>query len=388
MLRKSLAIELDNFFNHLGACFQKVRFTKSAFVQARKNIDPLVFKQLIKTLISEFYTDNELGVQTWRGFRLLAVDGSRLTLPHTEELKAIYGETKNQTQTVVVQGRVSVLYDTENQLLLDGSLAPLAQGERALALEYLKLCGKGDLIIYDRGYPSYDFIYQHIRSHIEYVMRVKISFSKLISEFPKSGKSSEVISIFPGKNMKLSDKPYERDTPIKLRLVRVELPSGEVEILMTSLIDSAKYPDSIFKSLYQKRWGVETYYDELKNKLKVENFSGYSNHVILQDFYATLFISNVQTLIINEMDEEIKQYSTGKKYDYKVNTNTSYGLLKNRILDLFLSNDHMENIIEKMRKVIIEHMIPIRPNRSYLRESGKYRNRMKPKVTKNQKDAI
>ena len=68
---------------------------------------------------------------------------------------------------------------------------------------------------------------------------------------------------------------------------------------VSSLIDNKKYRCKMFKELYFKRWKVETFYDELKNKLKVEYFSGYSHQSILQDFHAAIFISNVQTLIVS-----------------------------------------------------------------------------------------
>jgi hypothetical protein len=70
-----------------------------------------VFKHLSSTIISEFYTDNDLSVKLWNGFRLLAVDGSIVTLPKTKELESIYGVQTNQSETTVVQARVSVLYD-------------------------------------------------------------------------------------------------------------------------------------------------------------------------------------------------------------------------------------------------------------------------------------
>ncbi|WP_367892754.1 transposase, partial [Flavivirga aquimarina] len=37
------------------------------------------------------------------------------------------------------------------------------------------------------------------------------------------------------------------------------------------MLNSKVYPSSLFKELYAKRWGVETFYDELKNKLKIEH---------------------------------------------------------------------------------------------------------------------
>jgi len=154
-LRKSLALEIFNFVKNV-----KVKsFSKSAFVQCRKKISPLVFKELSKVLIHEFYTDNDESVKLWKGFRLLAVDGSRITLPDTKELRATYGATKNQTKSSVVQARMSVLYDVLYNYVIDGKVAPLAIGEKSLAIEHLTCTKNKDLVIYDRGYPSFELIY-------------------------------------------------------------------------------------------------------------------------------------------------------------------------------------------------------------------------------------
>ncbi len=387
-LKKSLALEIANFTKLLNLS-DSSRFTKSAFVQARKKIRPEVFKKLSRTLLDEFYTDNEPGVKLWKGFRLLAVDGSRITLPITDELRKIYGVSKNQTGTSIVQARCSVLFDVLNRHVLDGILAPLRQGERDLAIGHLAHCTTNDLLLYDRGYPSYNFIHCHLERNLDYLMRVKTGFSKLTIDFEKSNKKSATVEIYPGKNTKISDKKYSRNTPIIVRLVRIELPKGQVEVLMTSLLDTSKYPSSIFKKLYFKRWGVELFYDELKNKLKVEHFSGYSDQSIQQDFYATLFVSNVQTLIVNEIQEEKNTQKGQKKYEYKINMNMSYGLLKNRVVTLFLDQGSSTNdMVEELKQLFKLHLIPIRPKRSNERNSGKYRSRIKPKITKNQKDTI
>lgn len=100
-LRKSLALEIENFTSFLKLS-DSAKFTKSAFVQARKKIKPEVYKKLSHTLLEEFYNDNEPAIKRWKGFRLLAIDGTRITLPITEELKEVYGISKNQTDTVLV----------------------------------------------------------------------------------------------------------------------------------------------------------------------------------------------------------------------------------------------------------------------------------------------
>lgn len=387
MLRASLSLEIENFFGFLKVDASK-KFTKSAFVQARKKIKPEVFKHLSQRLVHEFYTANDKGVKTWNGFRLLAVDGSRITLPLTQALKSIYGETKNHSSTSIIQAKISVLYDLENKYILDGELAPISMGERAMALSHFQYCKKNDLILYDRGYPSYDFIHEHIESDLDFLMRVKVSFSKVIEAFVSSNKYSQIITIYPGKNVKLAAKSYDKKSAIQVRLVRVALGNGQTEVLITSLKDNKQYPNKIFKKLYNKRWRVETYYDQLKNKLKVAHFSGYSNQSIAQDFYAALLISNIQSLIVGELEEEINQQHKDRKYTYKVNNNLSYGFLKNKIIAILFNENDTEETLQQLRNLFKAHLIPVRPNRSFERNVGKYRARIKPKITKNHKDTI
>ena len=83
LIKKSLALEIVNFVDTFNANSNSrlSSFTTSAFIQSRNKIKPEVFKYLSSTIVSEFYTDNDLSVKLWHGFRLLAVDGSRLTLP-------------------------------------------------------------------------------------------------------------------------------------------------------------------------------------------------------------------------------------------------------------------------------------------------------------------
>lgn len=389
-LRKSLSLEIENFVKHLKFFIGNNKltgFSKSAFVQCRNKIHPEVFKHLNNKLIDEFYTDNDASIKLWKGFRLLSVDGSRMTLPNTEELKNEYGQANNQHPLGVVQAKVSVLYDVLNNYVLDGKLAPLSVGELVSAIGHLEYTRSKDLIIYDRGYPSFQLIFEHYRRNIDFVIRAKKDFNKEIIAFFASGEITRTVKIYPGKNTKISDKPYNYQTYQMVRLVRVELSNGEPEILITSLLDSKKYPSKIFKDLYFQRWGIEKFYDEFKNKLKAEHFSGYSKHSILQDFYVALFVSNVQSLIVGEINEELKVNST-TKYVYKVNNNLSYGLLKDRIVTLFYSDTKTELIFLELKDLLKKHLIPIRPDRSFERHKDKYRNRQKPKVPKNRKDSL
>lgn len=391
LLRKSLVIEIDNFIQHLNSRVglpTVESFTKSAFVQQRKKIKPGVFKYLSVVITKNYYVENNSNIKLFNGFRILAVDSSKITLPYTEELKKVFGESKNNTNTVVVQARSSVLYDVLNYITLDSSLNNLKQGERQLALGHRDQWRKNDLIIYDRGYPSYDFKYEHIKAGVDYLIRTTTSYSNVVKSFVASGKKSRVVEILPGKNQVIQDKNYNKNTAMKVRLIRIDLPSGEIEILMTSLLDSKKYPTTMFKELYFLRWGIETFYDELKNKLKLEYFTGYSTISILQDFFCAIFISNLQSVIVNDLQEELKIKNQNTKLDYKINTNLSYGFLKNRILELLFKEAPLEQVFNELETLFLQNTIPIRENRNNKRDVGKYRTRIRPLVLKNQKDAI
>ncbi|MRX78991.1 hypothetical protein GJU39_23305, partial [Pedobacter petrophilus] len=164
-LRKSLTIEIDGFLSYLKGHFHLIKlqgFTSSAFIQNRKKINPKVFQHLSAVITENFYTSENDGLKLWNGFRVLAVDGSRITLPNTAELRKRFGAAKNQSEVEIVQAKTSILYDVLNKITLDAILDGQDKGEQELALRHAHCWQKKDLIIYDRGYPSYDFMSEHI----------------------------------------------------------------------------------------------------------------------------------------------------------------------------------------------------------------------------------
>jgi hypothetical protein len=220
------------------------------------------------------------------------------------------------------------------------------------------------------------------------VIRASIGFSNVIKEFVKSGKNSEITFLVAPKKHQDKVRDPLQCPPLKVRLIRIVLSSGEIEVLITSLLDDRKYPSKTFKEIYFMRWGVETLFDELKNKLKLEHFSGYTKISILQDFYCAIFISNIQSLILNDLECELLEKSNGRKYQQKVNANQSYGFFKNRILELLWENTPIEAIIVELTELFLKNTVDVIPNRSNLGNNQNYRTRKKPHVTKNQKDAI
>ncbi len=165
----------------------------SAFIQNRKKINPEVFKHLTSVLIKNFYTSDNEDLKLLGGLRVLACDGSIITLPFTKELIERYGVVKNVSTLNIVQAKVSVLYDVLNELVLDIDM--LSASERDLALQHRHYWQLKDLIIYDRGYPSFDFIYEHVEHKVDCLIRAKPTHSYVVRDFVASGKKSLVTLI-------------------------------------------------------------------------------------------------------------------------------------------------------------------------------------------------
>lgn len=397
MLRKlyrSLSLELSSFFEGLGQPGSRPCTvpTKSAFTQARAKLSPQFFADMLARFNQEFYSDNDERVKLFLGFRLLAVDGSTLDMPDSPELKGHFGTTSNQHRQVrYCKARVSLLYDVANQLVVDARLQPFSQGEPGAALAHLSHCQKGDLLLFDRGYASYELINALRQAKLHLLMRVKVGFSNVVKSFAHSAARDKLVLIHPGKNapmQDMQDKPYSRQHSRVVRLVKGRLPGSQQEfVLLTSLLDKKKYPVNGLLQAYQQRWQVETAYDIVKNVLQVECFSGYSLKAIEQDFFISLLLLNLKSLLSEGLEEELQKHYGQRKHRYQVNASLAIGQLKNQVVQLFTTQGTLA-IIDYLQQSFLRYVEPVRANRSYPRNPDKYRQRKKPLLFNNRKPVL
>jgi hypothetical protein len=83
------------------------------------------------------------------------------------------------------------------------------------------------------------------------------------------------------------------DTPLRIRPIRVTLPTGETEVLATSLLNTEACPAELFADLYHRRWGIETDCRRLKQTLSLENVSGRTVCAAQQDIHACQPLKNL-----------------------------------------------------------------------------------------------
>lgn len=162
---------------------------------------------------------------------------------------------------------------------------------------------------------------------------------------------------------------------LRLRFVRIKLPSGGEKVVVTNLSDKDFGTEEI-AYLYNLRWGVETVYDDLKNKLEIENFTGTKANIIMQDIYATVLLSNIINDVIIETSANIKQ---DFKHEMQINRAFSIGVLKVGLLAVFLEKSQRKRtvMLKALEEELLTQLLPIRPGRTYYRPTGlasKYSN--------------
>jgi len=165
------------------------------------------------------------------------------------------------------------------------------------------------------------------------------------------------------------------------------LEDGTIEVLATNLFDPEQYPQAVFKDLYFMRWGIETNFETVKNKLQLESFSGQKIRTILQDFHISFFLSNLQEIISKPCEKEIERKNNTTRICYKINKNIALGIMKNRVIELFINNDP-ETILRLLARVFQQHLVPIRPNRKYPRFRKYNKSERKYQTLTNYKRAL
>jgi hypothetical protein len=148
------------------------------------------------------------------------------------------------------------------------------------------------------------------------------------------------------------------------------LDNGVSETLITNLFDNS-FSIEDFKYLYHLRWGIEEKYDELKNKLRIEAFSGITPIAVLQDFYATMFLTNL--VAYAEMDCEpelaISNQIPERKYEYRINNTQAIAAVKDSFIELAMEENPRKQAraFKRLHKRILSSTVPIRPGRSFQR---------------------
>lgn len=335
-LTRTMQIELDDFFaNVLDAGTDSV--TKQAFFKARKNILPDAFKELF--LMTRDMVLNKNKIKRHKGYRILAIDGSELRLDKNKENKDIFLH-RNHSPENKTNAEISLLYDVISHYVIDAQIGSIGICEREYAKKNLahfsSICDEKDMIATLTGMGC------------KYLMRLQASCFKGVKENPSNDFRITVST--------------KTDT-YSVRVVRVILKSGEIETLITNLSED-EFSANDFLDLYFLRWGIETTYDTLKNKLLIEKFSGRSPVAVLQEYYAMMFVLNCIAAMSATVNRKLLSRKTDCKYQYRANVNLMIGYFKYRLSAMLLFAGRALDICRQLILLCLKQPVPMIKGRS------------------------
>lgn len=352
----------------------------SSYSKNRYKIDPLLFLDLFQQSVNIIDTEGKDVLRLWRGRRLRGIDGTTIILPDNPETREHFGQHKNGSKSGKISkttmARVLLEEDLLNKTISRVTLAPITDSELALIYKWLLSANTtDDISILDRNFGCFSVMYLHYHAKKDFIVRMGMK-SKVVKEFVASGATDEIVTFTASSTFNFGEISIAKGTQIKVRLIRVELSSGEVEVLATSLMDQTEYKTAEFGDLYHQRWGVETCIDVLKNKFGVMCFMAHKPEGIYQEVYATMLNYNVHQLlvgaaqdIVNEKVEKKKEAGTELKHEQKVNNSVTIGILIFGLLGLWRSKDTSKRV-EELVPLFAHFTVPVRPGRSFKRQKS------------------
>ena len=365
-LRSSVQEELDRFFQAVYKIDIPVReATASAFCQARVKIQHTAFIEVARRIVDAFYT--LFSTKKWRGFRLLAVDGSTAVLPDIPAVEEHFGVWKSRHDSKPCpMARISQMFDVLNDVVVDAFIGPKSVGERDAAGKHFKHLGPNDLLLLDRGYPAFWLFQAILQTGAQFCARIPIDlWTKVKAQLLASTKKEMLLTLQPSQIALQKCKELGLPTaPITLRFIKIQLPDGETEILVTSLTDCEEYSYNLFKDLYFKRWPVEEQYKFFKSRIEIENFTGKSVLAVKQDFYARVLMSNLVAILSFSVEPAVEK--TADAIKYQINKTRAAAKMKNAGILLFFRDDVL-NIIYALFRLFAQNLSAVRPNRKYPR---------------------
>lgn len=353
--------------NWLGDFMEMEPVSKQAFSQARQRIHFTAFQAMHADGIRVYYS---LGPKDglWKGYRIIGCDGSTVRLPESEEIVTEFGrwKTKESQENSPPMARISEYTDMTTKLVLSGRIAPCNTSEEKLASEQLsevvammrKYGQRKILFVYDRGYPSQEFIQQHIDLGVDFLFRLPKNFNREIKQIYASGESESFL--------------FSEDWPM-LRVIQFDLSSKEREILLTSLSDYNTFSQEELSEVYHGRWSsMEEGYKRQKVTMQMENFSGKTVEAIKQEYWATLTVGNLIEMGCIEIEG---YWIPGNLPQKQVNRSVVFGSVRNMTMEVVLEHKSTDKYLKRFQKIAKRSMIKVRSNRSYSRTKvGKPKN--------------
>ena len=280
----SVQAELDGLFAQIDGQSVRTRgVSAQAFSKARRGFSWTVFTQANDHLLA--LAQPLIDAHRWNGLRVVAADGSRLRV---STRAGAHLDADHYAFALFLPGA---------ELTLHASLHPADGSERQMLFEALDAVQPdNDLLVLDRGLPGNTMAAILSQSRRHFCMRVDATGWTSVRQFLRSGQRESLVTLDAPSTADAGLYAIDR-TPTRVRLIRDTTPTGNVRVLMTSLLDAARYPAAEFGALYHQRWRIEEAFKRIKHRLRLEAPTGLTHLAFQQDFAAKILADNLQRVL-------------------------------------------------------------------------------------------
>ncbi len=182
---------------------------KAAITKARKRLGPVVMSQLFHQLVRPMATTETVGAFL-NGLRVVAIDGTCLDIPDSDENARVFGRPGSRpgTRAAFPKARLVILVEAGTHLIFDALICPYKMGERVRALRLLRSVTKEMLLMWDRGLHSYAMVSATLSKGCGYLGRIPSNVKFLNETQLEDGSYLSFINP-PGKFRKKGFKPIQ-----------------------------------------------------------------------------------------------------------------------------------------------------------------------------------
>lgn len=243
-----------------------------------------LFKQIARPMATE-----ETQGAFLFGLRLMALDGTKKDLPDTVENQAIFGRPETgRGRCAFPQVRCVYLAESGTHAICDAGFWPIHESERTGGFRLLRSTGPGMLLMWDRGFHSFDMVKAAMGRGVDVLSRLPSHVKPKIIRRLIDG--SSLVRLLPSDYARRSRGEHVVVRLIEYTITDEALPGyGERHRLITTLLDPEQAPALDLACAYHQRWEIELVIDEVKtHQLSSQRLRSQKPVGVIQELYGLL----------------------------------------------------------------------------------------------------
>jgi len=279
--------------------------TDAAWCQARSRLPSELWPVLLQRSVQR--VADGVGTQYhYHGRPTYTVDGSTVSMPDTPELVTAFGyaDTKHGPSRFPV-ARITFIAQAGAETVADYRIDPYRTAESTQFHAMWDRLPSGAICLCDRHFSSFYDLAKLGQRGIDVIscLHQRRDPNRLIAQGRKIGRHQWAVPLDLAPQLRKAYRDPTLPQVISVRLIRVSfMRNGQRRQLwlVTTLLDSKRYPRPEIIQLYRDRWGIETRIDSLKTTLKLAVLRSKTPPALQCELAATVLAHNLTWTIIHQ----------------------------------------------------------------------------------------